>query len=83
MFLLLGIEAIRTYRANPYLTIATYHIPTWTPPLAMALFVAALVPNTSLLGHLCGLGLGYLCKAPVSLLPAPTLTLCSKLALAI
>jgi hypothetical protein len=62
VFLLLGMEAIRTYRSNPYLVIATYHIPTWTTPLVMILFVAALVPSTSLLGHLCGVGVGYLCE---------------------
>lgn len=55
-------EAIRTYRANPYLVIATHHIPTWTTPLLFVIVVAALVPNTSLLGHLCGLGVGYIGK---------------------
>lgn len=62
VFLLLGMEAIRTYRSNPHLEIATYRIPTWTTPLVMALVVAALMPGTSLLGHLCGIGVGYLCK---------------------
>ncbi|KAH8179532.1 rhomboid family protein [Sarocladium implicatum] len=61
VFVLLGIEAIRTYRTNPYLVIATHQIPTWTTPLALILVVAALVPGTSLLGHLCGVGMGYFC----------------------
>ncbi|KAI1758807.1 Gaa1-like protein [Hypoxylon sp. FL1150] len=60
VFLLLGAEAIRTFKTNPYLTIGTYHIPTWTTPLAMVLVVEALIPNTSFLGHLCGVGTGYL-----------------------
>lgn len=60
VFLLLGMEAIRTYRCNPHLVIGTYHIPTWTTPLVMAITVAALIPNTSLLGHLCGLCIGYM-----------------------
>ncbi len=60
VFLLLGMEAIRTYRANPHLVIGTHHIPTWTTPLLFVVVVAALVPNTSLLGHLCGLGVGYI-----------------------
>ncbi|KAJ2982959.1 hypothetical protein NQ176_g1043 [Zarea fungicola] len=60
VFLLLGMEAIRTYRANPYLVIGTHHIPTWTTPLLLAFVVAALVPSTSLLGHLCGLAVGYI-----------------------
>lgn len=64
VFLLLGAEAIRTYRSNPHLVIATYHIPTWTTPLLMIFVVAVLIPSTSLLGHLCGVGVGYLGKGP-------------------
>ncbi|KAK2038935.1 rhomboid family protein [Colletotrichum somersetense] len=60
VFLLLGREAIRTYKTNPQLTIATYSIPTWTTPLILILVVTALVPGTSLLGHLCGVFVGYL-----------------------
>lgn len=59
VFLLLGMEAIRTYRSNPHLIIGTHQIPTWTTPLLMILVVAALIPNTSLLGHLCGVAVGY------------------------
>lgn len=57
-------ESIRTYRSNPYLVISTYHIPTWTTPLLLILGVAALVPGTSLLGHLCGVAVGYVCESP-------------------
>lgn len=64
VFLLLGMEAIRTFRSNPHLVIATHHIPTWTVPLLLTFVVAALVPNSSLLGHLCGLGVGYIGKEP-------------------
>ncbi|CAM1503748.1 Fc.00g013390.m01.CDS01 [Cosmosporella sp. VM-42] len=60
VFLLLGMEAMRTYKTNPYLVIGTHHIPTWTTPLLMILFVAILVPHTSLLGHLCGVAVGYI-----------------------
>ncbi|KAI1340667.1 hypothetical protein F5Y15DRAFT_379540 [Xylariaceae sp. FL0016] len=60
VFLLLGMEAVRTYKTNPYLTIATYNIPTWTTPLAMVLVIEALMPSTSFFGHLCGVGTGYL-----------------------
>jgi hypothetical protein len=63
VFLLIAVEAIRTYKANPHLVIGTVHVPTWTTPLIMILVVAALVPSTSLLGHLCGVGTGYLCKS--------------------
>lgn len=60
-FLLLGLEAIRTHRTDPHLTIATYSIPTWTTPLLLVFVTSALVPSTSLLGHLCGLAVGYVC----------------------
>lgn len=60
VFVLLGIEGIKTFRANPYLAISTYKIPTWTTPLVVLLFVTALVPNTSFLGHLCSVGVGYI-----------------------
>ncbi|KAH6606291.1 hypothetical protein Trco_005444 [Trichoderma cornu-damae] len=60
VFLLLGMEAIRTYKSNPYLVIGTYHLPTWTTPLLMIIVVAALMPSTSLLGHLCGVSVGYI-----------------------
>ena len=59
-------EAIRTYRSNPHLIIGTHHIPTWTTPLLLAFVVAALVPSSSLLGHLCGLGVGYIGNNSVS-----------------
>ncbi|KAI0002371.1 Gaa1-like protein [Xylariaceae sp. FL0662B] len=60
VFLLLGMEAIRTYKTNPHLVIGTHHIPTWTTPLVMVVVVEALTPGSSLLGHLCGVGTGYL-----------------------
>lgn len=60
-FLLLSMEAVRTYRTNPHFTIGTYNIPTWTAPLFLAIVISALVPSTSLLGHLCGLIVGYVC----------------------
>lgn len=59
VFLLLGMEAIRTFKTNPYLVIGTHHIPTWTTPLLLIFAVAVLMPGTSLLGHLCGVAMGY------------------------
>ncbi|OAA54793.1 GPI transamidase component [Niveomyces insectorum RCEF 264] len=61
VFLLLGIEAVRTYRTNPNFFVGTVPVPTWTTPILFVFAVAALVPGTSMLGHLCGLAVGYLC----------------------
>lgn len=60
--MLLCAEAIKTSRSNPHFLLGDYRIPTWTTPLILLLFVTVLVPNTSLLGHLCGMAVGYLCK---------------------
>ncbi|CAK7222324.1 Putative rhomboid protease [Sporothrix bragantina] len=61
VFLLLGVEAIRTYRTNPSLMVASVPIPTWATPLFFVFVIAVFVPNTSLPGHLAGLAVGYLC----------------------
>ena len=42
-------------------SISTYQIPTWITPLVVLLFTTALIPNTSLLGHLLSIGVGYAC----------------------
>lgn len=42
--------------------ISDYKIPTWITPIVLVLFISFIVPNTSLLGHLCGLLFGYGCK---------------------
>lgn len=60
VFLLLASEAIRTFKSNPYFALGTYKIPTWTSPLIACVFVSLLVPNTSLLGHICAIFVGYL-----------------------
>jgi len=60
VFLLLGSEAIKTFRSNPYFSLGIYRIPTWTTPLFASFFVSVLVSNTSLLGHICAVVVGYL-----------------------
>ncbi|KAL4952652.1 Gaa1-like protein [Aspergillus filifer] len=60
VFLLLGSEAIRTYKSNPYFSVGNYKIPTWTSPLLLSVLVWILVSNTSFLGHLCAILIGYL-----------------------
>ncbi|KAL3491571.1 Gaa1-like protein [Aspergillus germanicus] len=59
-FLLLGSESIRTFKSNPYFSLGNYKIPTWTSPLFACVLVWILVPNTSFLGHLCSVLIGYL-----------------------
>ena len=61
VFTLLAMEAIKTYKSNPFFMLGTNKIPTWTTPLVLVLFVSFLVPNTSFLGHVCGLAFGYGC----------------------
>ncbi|KKK20052.1 hypothetical protein ARAM_006405 [Aspergillus rambellii] len=60
VFLLLGSESIRTFKSNPYFSLGNYKIPTWTSPLFACVLVSILIPNTSLLGHLCAILIGYL-----------------------
>ncbi|KAI9680755.1 MAG: putative rhomboid protease [Caeruleum heppii] len=60
VFELLGMEAMKTYKVHPHLSLGPYQIPTWTTPLVGALFVSFLVTNVNLLGHMCGLAVGYL-----------------------
>lgn len=60
VFLLLGIEAIKTYRANPYLEIASAKVPTWITPLVLIVVTSVLVPGASFLGHMCAVVVGYL-----------------------
>ncbi|KAL2865528.1 GPI-anchor transamidase subunit GAA1 [Aspergillus lucknowensis] len=59
-FLLLGSESIRTFKSNPYFILGKYKIPTWTSPLFACVLVWILVANTSFLGHLCSVLIGYL-----------------------
>ncbi|KAJ5082903.1 hypothetical protein N7532_011946 [Penicillium argentinense] len=60
VFLLLGSEAIRTFKSNPYFSLGPYKIPTWTSPLFACVVLSILVSNVSFLGHLCAILVGYL-----------------------
>jgi len=62
VFTLLAVEAVKTYRSNPHFMLGDLKIPTWITPLVLVLFVSVLIPNTSFLGHVCGLLFGYGCK---------------------
>jgi membrane associated rhomboid family serine protease len=60
IFLLLAHEAIKTSRSNPSFNLGeSIHIPTWTSPLFLAVVIHFLMPFSSLLGHLCGVLVGY------------------------
>ncbi|TKA68689.1 hypothetical protein B0A49_05174 [Cryomyces minteri] len=71
VFLLLASEAMKTYKAHPCFSLGDVKIPTWTTPLVIILFVSFLVPHTSLIGHLCGAAIGYLCASTLPLLLMP------------
>ncbi|PLN77312.1 Gaa1-domain-containing protein [Aspergillus taichungensis] len=60
VFLLLASEAIRTFKSHPHFSLGSTKIPTWTSPLFVCAVVSALVPNTSFLGHMCAIAVGYL-----------------------
>ncbi|KAK6838277.1 hypothetical protein RU639_000596 [Aspergillus parasiticus] len=60
VFLLLGTEAIKTFKSHPYFSLGNYKIPTWTSPLFACIVVSILMSNTSFLGHLCAILIGYL-----------------------
>ncbi|KAF2008186.1 rhomboid protein 2 [Amniculicola lignicola CBS 123094] len=60
VFLLLSSEALKTQKSNPNFSIGPYKIPTWTTPLILIVLTSILVPDVSLIGHLCGAGIGYL-----------------------
>lgn len=59
VFLLLASEAIKTNKGNPSLALGPYRVPTWLTPIFLVLTVSFLFPRSSLLGHLCGLAVGY------------------------
>lgn len=63
VFTLLAVEAVKTSKTSPTFAIGTYKIPTWTTPFIAVLLVSFIVPNTSLLGHLCGMVFGYGCMS--------------------
>ncbi|KAJ5871282.1 uncharacterized protein N7529_003635 [Penicillium soppii] len=59
-FLLLGSEAIKTYKSHPNFSLGPYKIPTWTSPLVACVVVSVLLSNVSFLGHMCAILVGYL-----------------------
>lgn len=59
VFTLLAIEAVKTAGFQPHYNIIGYEIPTWYTPIFWMVLVSFLMPGSSLLGHFCGLIIGY------------------------
>ena len=68
MFTLLAAEAVKTSGFQPYYTIVGREIPTWMTPIFWMVIANFLWPGSSLLGHFCGLVIGYACLFPSRLL---------------
>ncbi|KAL5355180.1 Gaa1-like protein [Aspergillus floccosus] len=47
-------------RTSAPISLGNYKIPTWTSPLVACVLVAILMSNTSFLGHMCAILVGYL-----------------------
>jgi glycosylphosphatidylinositol transamidase len=66
VFLLLAAESIRANKTVPYFVIRGQPtIPTWTVPIAALLLALVVTPGSSMLGHACGLVVGYACMQPL------------------
>ncbi|KAL0634589.1 putative rhomboid protease [Maublancomyces gigas] len=59
VFTLMAAEAIKTHAFHPYYNIAGWEVPSWTTPVFWVIVAAFLIPASSLIGHLCGLVIGY------------------------
>lgn len=59
MFLLLACETVKQNKTNPWFALGPYRIPTWTFAFIAILVINFIIPNTSLLAHLCGCSIGY------------------------
>ncbi|KAG0635258.1 hypothetical protein HOY80DRAFT_893389 [Tuber brumale] len=60
VFTLMANEAVKTFLEKPTYSIAGYGIPSWMAPIFWLVAVSILVPGASILGHFCGLIVGYL-----------------------
>jgi len=59
VFTFLANEAIKTFAFQPYYTIVGYEFPSWITPIFWMMLATFLVPSSNLLGHFCGLVVGY------------------------
>ena len=56
---------------NVFYSISTYRVPTWITPVVLLMFASAL-GICEFLGHLCCIGVGYICMnfPPTSVIPS-------------
>jgi len=59
VFTFLANEAVKTFAFQPYYTILGYEFPSWISPIVWMVLASFLVPSSNLLGHFCGLIIGY------------------------
>ena len=60
VFLLVSSEAVKSQRTNPSFVLGPYRIPTWITPILAIVLISFLLPQTNLIGNLCGASVGYL-----------------------
>lgn len=59
-----GVSWSEVYRSEAdFYRVAGTKIPTWITPLVLIVVTSVLIPNTSFLGHMCAVTVGYLCKS--------------------
>lgn len=75
-FLLVGLETAHNRKTNPHLALGPYRVPTWALLLLVIFCTEALIPNTSLVGHMCGAAVGYICKS--ANYPVPPMESCAE-----
>lgn len=63
IFLLVGLETAQNRKVNPHLVLGPYRVPTWALLLLVIVCTEALIPSTSLTGHMCGVAVGYVCMS--------------------
>ncbi|KAA8897072.1 hypothetical protein FN846DRAFT_783406 [Sphaerosporella brunnea] len=59
VFTFLAIEAVKTSGFQPNYRIVGWEVPTWCTPILWMVLASFLVPGSSVLGHFCGLVIGY------------------------
>jgi len=64
VFTFLAIESVKTSGFQPNYTVVGWEIPTWSTPIIWMVLAGFLWPGSNVLGHFCGLIIGYACLPP-------------------